>query len=358
MGDLSRRRLLQTGGAALAGATAGCLSGVRRAVHERTSGRIRWITATTGFASDLAAVDGRLLVGTLSGVEAFTLDGERVWARQFEDPDDDTVSRPGTVTAAPGVVVTREFGRLQALAPADGATLWTRDVSRGVGEVAARGDRVFLGGDGIASLDATSGDTTWDVDRRGGRITLAGDRLYAAGDAGVVHALDAASGDHRWSVETGARTAQPGVAPGGDVVFVGTSTPETPGTLFALDAADGSRRWQAPLEQPADIFSAPAVSDDRVVVASFGTREGLLSAYDRADGRRTWTRPSSTWRYAHPVIADGTVYVHGNAFLALDAATGEVDWRYDAVGSETRPIIDADVIYTTSEHGVSALERT
>lgn len=352
----SRRRALQVAGTAITAGLAGCLSGVEREVTEQTNELVQWVSPTVDYPASLAFAGGRLYAGTFSGVEAFSMSGERVWERRFEDPDDDVVSRPGTVAASSEIVVTRGSATLQALDPDDGSTRWTKDIGRAVGQTRAVGGRVYAGGDRLVAYDASDGATVWDADRPAGYLAVDADRdrLYTAGDAGVVHAFDARSGDHQWSFETGARTAPPGVAPAGETIYAATSTPDQPGTLFALDAATGDERWQAPIAKPADL-SAPAVGADHVFVASFGERSGLFTAFDRADGTEAWTRPTESWRYAHPVAADGTVYVKSEGMLAIDAASGDVRWRFDAAGTTTRPLVVGDRLYTTSDNGIAAL---
>lgn len=126
-------------------------------------------------------------------------------------------------------------------------------------------------------------------------------------------------------------------------------------TLYALDAETGDARWQADVPKPATL-SPPAVGPDHVIVPSFGERRGRLTAVDRADGGEAWSLPSDAGHYSHPVVADGTVYVKSDGLVAIDASSGDIRWRFGDAGSTTRPVIDDDRLYTTSGHGIAALE--
>lgn len=83
------------------------------------------------------------------------------------------------------------------------------------------------------------------------------------------------------------------------------------------------------------------VSDDRVFVAG-GERTGEVTAYDPADGTREWRTRLGDAISSKPMVDDDTVYVHvveyggrdvmedHTEIVALDAETGDVEWRFEA----------------------------
>ena len=83
------------------------------------------------------------------------------------------------------------------------------------------------------------------------------------------------------------------------------------------------------------------VADDRVFVAG-GERHGEVAAYDPGDGTREWRTRLGDAASSKPIVDGDTVYVHvrerrsrdvefaRHEVVALDAETGEVEWRFEA----------------------------
>jgi outer membrane protein assembly factor BamB len=137
----------------------------------------------------------------------------------------------------------------------------------------------------------------------------------------------------RWQVAAKGVTSSPTVAAG--LVFVGGPRDG----LLALDAATGAERWRA-----ADV--SPGLGDCVPVAAGlvYGGGHGAIAAFDVATGQERW-RFAGEERFFlvfAPVVVDGVVYVgvleplqdlaleemQEGAVYALDAASGNVRWRY------------------------------
>jgi len=91
--------------------------------------------------------------------------------------------------------------------------------------------------------------------------------------------------------------------------------------------------WQAKVGNG---WTAASVAGGRVYFcgADGDTKDGAMVAFD-LDGRRLWRTVYGPDRYrprATPAVSDGLVYYHSTVgvLYALDAATGEVRWTFDA----------------------------
>ena len=185
--------------------------------------------------------------------------------------------------------------------------------------------------------------------------------LYFGSDDGNVYAVDAASGRQVWKRATGGPVAAtPAVA--GGLVYVGSYD----GRFYAFDARTGSTRWrfttagerrfeakhlhgllpkQQTIADPFDVFlSSPVVAAG---VVYFGSGDGNVYALDAATGELKWKFQTGDVVHASPAYADGVVYVGSwdSHFYAIDAATGRQKWRFDG---GTDPVMHNQVGFQSS----------
>lgn len=148
--------------------------------------------------------------------------------------------------------------------------------------------------------------------------------VYAGSRDGNLYAIDAISGQFIWSVAVDANESSPTVADG--IVYIGSYN-----GLHAVDAATGQQLWFAGDDFRA-IESSPVVVDG-VVYAGSGL--GLM-AVDAVSGQELWRldpfgldigRAGSS-----PAVVDGVVYIAHKSLqlFAIDAATGELRWKFEA----------------------------
>jgi outer membrane protein assembly factor BamB len=170
----------------------------------------------------------------------------------------------------------------------------------------------------------------------------------------------------RWEIRLGGQIhASPVVRDG--IAYVGTSG----GTVNAVDARDGRLRWTQGVGRP--LYGDALVTDDAVYVAS----DGFLHKLARADGRPVWRADLGDaavprvlphpalfdwdWQAPAPVLADGVVYIGAGdgGFHAIDAATGERRWRFEAAGKirNGAAIHGTKVIFGAAGGKVHALDR-
>lgn len=146
--------------------------------------RARWEHALDQPLAAAPASDGTLFFTASSdgSVSAWdTVAPTPVWTRPG--------TSPGFLVARNGLVIFIEkTGSVWGLSPEDGSARWKR--ATGVSEVQSvriDGNRVFLGGTGIASLIASTGEVRFDLPAKGVRdIDVAGDLIAAIEDGALV----------------------------------------------------------------------------------------------------------------------------------------------------------------------------
>jgi polyvinyl alcohol dehydrogenase (cytochrome) len=183
-------------------------------------------------------------------------------------------------------------------------------------------------------------------------FVLAGDGLAA---------LDADTGEVQWNREDIGGTSSPTYARG--VLYVNTSEPE----LYALDARTGRERWRVPTDEQeySAGFSSPVVAGNAVVVGMSSVEEvavesnaryrGGAVAFDRRTGDElwryftadppyngvgVWSTPSYDSDLRTVYITTGNNYTEAagptsDSIIALDVATGQPRW--------TRQVTTGDV---------------
>ena len=198
-----------------------------------------------------------------------------------------------------------------------------------------------------------------------------GGAIYFGGDDGNVYAVDATTGRQLWKRKTGGPVpATPAIA--GQLVYVGSYD----GKFYALDARTGVPRWKFATEgerrfeakglhgmqpkaqtiaDPFDVFlSSPVVAGGLVY---FGSGDGNVYALDAATGELKWKFHTGDVVHASPAYADGVVYFGSwdSYFYAVDARTGTEKWRFhggedpafhNQVGFQSSPAIVNGVVYT------------
>ncbi|WP_134669420.1 outer membrane protein assembly factor BamB family protein [Halorussus marinus] len=249
------------GGVVYVGVKAGGDS-ARVLAFDARSGERRWNGSVRNLASAMAAADGALYAanGGLAAIDP--ADGSVRW--QFDDRDGATftiVVAPGEQLAADGRrVVYGGNGGIVALAPADGSVEWRADTDFSTNAGPALGDgTAYVGGDngdGLAALDATSGDVRW-TRTFGQSAGVAGIRptdrsmLVATGTAGVggsfgtLYELDPETGVERRETRFDAPVR--GTATGGDWFVVRTAED----TVACFDAETFTEAWRTELSASA-----------------------------------------------------------------------------------------------------------
>jgi eukaryotic-like serine/threonine-protein kinase len=194
--------------------------------------------------------------------------------------------------------------------------------------------------------------------------------VYFGSDDRNLYAADIATGAKKWSFATGGRIrSTPAVADGVVYFICGDSK------IYALEAATGAKKWEfltsgernyeakgihgnIPATQTMPDFwdvyeSSPAVVGGVVYV---GCGDGNLYALDAATGELRWKFATGEVVHSSPAVVDGVVYFGGwDTFLhALDAKTGAEIWRFktgedaythNQTGIQGSPVVKDGVVY-------------
>jgi outer membrane protein assembly factor BamB len=334
----------------------GCLGGTGRSAAEFALPLVEaWHREFDGTAFGAVPViaDGVVYLGDLDGTfRAVSLaDGTDRWSFAAKDAGFTSAAAIGSADEARLVVVGDDGGLVRAFNAATGDVCWTYETE---GEISggptiletSEGSRVLIGSQdaSLSCLAIADGTLLWkhaiaDQIRCSPTVarTSAGDRVLLAGCDGKLHVLDAATGAEKAAVPIeGPTGTTPAVL--GDRVFFGTEG----GVFFGIDVVTGMEAWRAAAAASGQSYrSSAAIADDLAIV---GFRGKAVEAFSAADGSRPWRRPMRGRVEASPavVVATGpngtparSVAIVADAsgrIAALDAASGDPAWEFDAGG--------------------------
>ncbi|MFB8084203.1 PQQ-binding-like beta-propeller repeat protein [Streptomyces sp. NPDC055992] len=269
---------------------------------------------------------------------------EPVWSVSGLDAD-----VPFGPAPAGEVLLVAHPGRVGALDPRTGHTLWSSAGSRPPAPAASR--PVLIGADGVlAGFDGRTGERVW---RGPGKL----ERLLAV-DADTAYAVDTEG--HVVGVRTDGsdkvlwRTAEPVTGPvrdvaaaaGGGVVLVTSRD----GTVLALDRRTGQRRWAAK-------DGPRATVGDGIAILAGDTLRGL----SLDSGTQRWeVAPTGYTRVF------GTALVHRNLLYVTDTdvlrclrpASGDGVWEAQSTGglyATSRPVAAAGGLYVPLAEGTDGV---
>lgn len=249
----------------------------------------------------------------------------------------------GPTVADQALFVGTMEGRLVALDPETGETLWSFEVNGDrqtkaiYGSPAVGGDAIYIG-DYSGSLHALSpqGDLLWTMEL-GGQIVgspVVADGVVLVGSSdGYLYAVDPEDEKVAWRFKTGNKVWSTPLVWQGTVYFGSLDH-----NLYALRLEDGGLLWQ--FETNGAITARPVLRDGALLVGSF---DGVFYAVDAATGRELWRFDGAeSWFWADPVASDAAVFapnLDGNLY-ALDIATGRLLWKAETGG----PIVSAPAL--------------
>lgn len=293
----------------------------------------------------------RRLLTTAGGVAATTLAG----CSSFGPGG----SAPGMDWPQPRFDVRRTGANPAAAGPAGGGERWSRVTGDRVSGAVVDGDRLAVGGTGIFSLTASSGDERWHrpspFESRA-TPTLANGAVYASSRS-ILYALDAGNGDRRWTHSSDLRHFHAPVVTDG-IVLVGTTVTRFStafeAELIAFGAATGAERWRATVGSHVLPPYAPASDGETVYVG-----RDRLTALERSSGVERWTAsPEGVSAFTDPTVVEDRVYVAGvrpldgvpgGVVLALDATSGDVVWRVETGLSPAALAVADGTVYVTAD---------
>ncbi|PSP56969.1 hypothetical protein BRC72_11230 [Halobacteriales archaeon QH_7_66_36] len=247
-------------------------------------------------ASALPAVaDGTAYVPASTEVVAVDIDAPEagaVWRYDHDGGDFDTVP---VLTC--GAVVVPGLNRLAALDRGTGGRYWQADVGGyGPSAAAAAGETTYVAGPQPVAVGTRTGNRQWTA--TGETVAVGSSGIYTTrtvNRTGGVRKYDF-DGEERWHLALGKTVGSVSVA---DRTVYAV---DNRGTVYAIDAGTGVTRWSRSLAGVEEVHTGLAVTDETVVVPA-------------GNGRRS---------------------------VALDAATGEVQWQLDTGIVTGRPVVGDD----------------
>jgi eukaryotic-like serine/threonine-protein kinase len=312
-------------------------TGVMPGPSPQSAPSVRWrahLGGTLG-KSTPAVVENVVYVGSDRGLWALdAATGVAHW--HFEVPE---ALPPRAIETSPAVIdgvvyAVSLHGVLYAVDAATGEERWRLETIEEETVASAAGQSspavvdgvLYLGtADGyLAAIDAATGSVTWRAPLNPGFAieaspAVADGMVYLS--YGGMRAIDAVTGEARWEGRDYVPVSTPAVVDG--IVYVGMGS-----HVYAFDGQTGEERWQV-IDSIA-MGSAPAVAAGVVYLGSFGPNVSALIA---ATGEQLWRFVAAGESFGAAVtLADGLVYAsghNGGALYALDAETGQEQWRFD-----------------------------
>ena len=183
--------------------------------------------------------------------------------------------------------------------------------------------------------------------------------LFFSDASGNVSSINTSTGDRNWSIELNFLAS--GTSAGFGLVVVS----DIDGNVIAVDQNDGSKLWSTNVK--GEVLSKVAI-DAKVVVVKTGS--GELLGLDRENGEILWSYrsklPLLTVRgSSSPVIVDDLIYVSfdngrlgvfelNSGFQVWDGAISYVKGVSELenlIDSDSSPVVDGGLIYTTNYQG-------
>jgi outer membrane protein assembly factor BamB len=201
----------------------------------------------------------------------------------------------------------------------------------------------------IVAMDARTGKVLWKQDTpvvESSLVVVDGTLYYGAWDAHV-YAMDARTHRIKWSRAVDSSVTDSAAYHQG-TVFIGTDH----GGFYALDARTGAVRWQnssfAKFGSREYFYATPSVAYGRVYASN---TDGYVYSFGEKTGKLRWARHVGSYVYSGVAIQNRTLYVgsYSGELVVLDAATGDVKWRFAAPAAVhgTPSIIDGVVYFAT-----------
>jgi outer membrane protein assembly factor BamB len=286
------------------------------------------IPESTGFAAPTMATDGSrvYVIFANADVAAFTLNGERVWAR-YVGPLHNIYGHANSLnTYRDRLILQLDQGdveegksKLVALDGATGKTVWetTRKVGASwasplVFDHTGKSQVVVLSIPWAMAYSAEDGKELWRADTLNGEVTptpiYAGDFVLVPSPSEKLSAIrpdgsgDVSKSHVSWIFEEGVPDVT-SPASNGELVFILT----TSGFLTCVDVKDGAKVWEHDFET--EFHASPAIAAGNVYLFGQKGESIVLAAAREFKELHHTTIPDSF--HASPAIVDGTIFVRG-----------------------------------------------
>tara|TARA_Y100001956_G_scaffold22634_1_gene22291 strand:- start:4310 stop:5473 length:1164 start_codon:yes stop_codon:yes gene_type:complete len=301
------------------------------------------VAVLTGVLAGCASEEDTIVMAPVPQVDSeFTPDS--LWSNSIGNGVDSYYSKLSPEYAYDKVFVASRDGKVKALDPETGKTLWEQtievdDVSpRLSGGLTAGYSQLFIGSENgeVIALDEETGELNWRVEVDGEVLAAPAtdsNLVIVHTNKGTVLALDQNDGIQKWAISTEVPNltlrgnSAPVTVSGG--VFWGTAN----GRLAAAIAERGQLIWQQPIGLPqgateidrlVDVDATPLVLGSTLYIIGYN---GQLTAIDLRTGKPAWKRNYSS---ATDIASDGSrlfVVTDKDHLAAFDARSGTELWK-------------------------------
>ena len=341
----------------------------------------------------LAVAGGVLVLGAAAGVGYALADGSKGTPRPGPTSPDATSSTlgvptgapTGAPTSAPAIISTDTEGVPSDTAPAPTNTvvntgtlasgqtqkpLWSYSAQYDINSLTYVGGALyFQTPNGVQRIGGADGKLQWasyaGLGDSGYLLAVDADSVYAAGSQDLVNQsigrIQDSNGSVTWTMSVNPETAY-GVAGvlGGVVYSIVSDSASNGYDVWAINAASGSLQWKQSSPNYQELLVPP--SGDYVYAslagALFGSSAGSITALNASTGATVWNKtvPDAAGIAGKgspgACFAAGLIIVPGSPVQALDPATGNVKWTFNAGASNgyDLPVSDgANRVFLTAQ---------
>lgn len=307
------------------------------------AGREGKIVISGDRAFQLATFDSEDDTLDFSGLRALDLaSGEVLWQQNL------AWSRAGMDANGHGVYSVADLRTIDARNPDTGNSLWTLKFPFSIGSIVLNNDILYVwdAGSRLSAVNTTTGKLMWQSDSVSEsayettpdgvpfslNLEFGGDVVVAMDADSVLHAFSPIDGAVKWTF-SGLDWKTSTMYTSGDTLLAVLRTPGTPSAAeathssrdqhaIAIDMFTGNTAWEMDAIAPYG-WSGSSRADDRFYVVAASLEGAAASPEPIAD-----TPSDIVWPDWTPTAAERQNYFDGSPHVfALDAATGQIDWR-------------------------------
>jgi outer membrane protein assembly factor BamB len=272
-----------------------------------------------------------------------TSDGSVQWRFERSPTDSSQVINDGTVYFAANK---RNKATVYAVDAADGTQQWGFETDGLITtSPAVANDTIYVGSNdqNVYALDARSGTEQWrfEADEKVGAVGVESDTVYVGSNG--IYTLDASNGDQRWqggAFNPAAYVVDSLAVNGGTVYYTAGERVAT------LRGTDGSIEWG--FEMPGRFELLPTAESGTLYIGG----HKFVRALDPADGTTSW-RFWTGLGTSLPSVTSDTIYVgdHDHNVWGIAAADGTKRWHFRMNGEATSPAVGNNAVYVGSKEG-------
>ena len=213
----------------------------------------------------------------------------------------------------------------------------------------------------LITLDTISGEEKWRLDTPAqlwpGSLTTTLDAVTLAGQGGRVFALSQKRGIPEWEISIGGE-AQTAPLLDRYILFVSAAPSENGvqnAIVYALNAATGAGLWE--FESRSASLTRAARGGDLLYVGSSAPGDATLYALSAAEGVQQWANQTLEGALTSVTASAESVVVYNtdHHLVALDAATGEIQWQAQSEEPIIWMHIEDDLLLLAAENQLMGL---